>query len=197
MKKTYAHNRLILLIAVSFCVHALFLYNSNNKISIPSQQGNIFAVHLKTIYPEPQKKTETKKKINNRSKQLTQKNTRIERNTPNKTHTHVVETTVSAKSNDIIRSVLLSKIKTKFTKHFDYPQLAKRKGWQGKVNLTFNISKQGNISDILIKNSSGYAILDQAAYHSLTQIKNIEITDRPFNTRQSFNLPVIYKLYEG
>lgn len=197
MIKRYAHNRLILLIAVSSCVHALFLYNSNNKISIPSQQGNIFSVQLKSIYPEPQINTEAKKRTNHASKQLTKKNITTKRNTPNISPAPVVETPVSAKSNDIVRSVLLSKIKTKFTKHFNYPQFAQRKGWQGKVRLTFNISKQGNISDILIKNSSGYAILDQAAYHSLTQIKKIEIKDWPFNTRQSFNLPVIYKLYEG
>lgn len=202
MKNKHAQNRLLLLIVVSACVHALFLYGPANKIELPSQQGANFTVQLQTIYPKPrsnavansEKRLATKKV----TKQVTLKNPATKQAEPNTQHTSQQETTAeSPPSSDAIRATLLTQIKTKFTKHFNYPQFAQRKGWQGKVLLAFNINQQGNISDIHIKDSSGYAVLDQAAHHSLSQIKQITVNDWPFSVKQAFKLPIIYKLYEG
>jgi len=202
MKNKHSQNRLLLLIVVSACVHALFLYQPVNKIELPSQQGANFTVQLQTIYPKPrsnavansEKKLATKKV----TKQDALKNPATMEAEPNTQHTSQQETTAkSPPSSDAIRATLLTQIKTKFTKHFHYPQFAQRKGWQGKVLLAFNINQQGNISDIHIKDSSGYAVLDQAAHHSLSQIKQITVNNWPFSVKQAFKLPIIYKLYEG
>jgi len=202
MKNKHAQNRLLLLIVVSACVHALFLYSPGNKIKLPSQQGANFAVQLQTIYPKPRSntvaKSEKKLATKNVTKQITLKNTATKQAEPNTQHASQQETTAeSPSSSDAIRATLLTQIKTKFTKHFRYPHIAQRKGWQGKVLLDFNINQQGNISDIHIKDSSGYAVLDQAAHHSLSQIKQITVSDWPFGVKQAFKLTITYKLYEG
>lgn len=201
MKNKYAQNRLLLLIVVSACVHALVLYSPANKIEFPSQQGASFAVQLQTIYPKPQsnavanseKKLATKKV----TKQITLKNPKTKQADLNTQHISQHEKTAETPSSDAIRATLLSQIKTKFTNHFSYPHIAQRKGWQGEVLLTFNINQQGNISNIHVKDSSGYAVLDQAAHYSLSQVKQITVNDWPFNIKHAFKLPVIYKLYEG
>lgn len=202
MKSKHVHNRLLLLIVVSACVHALFLYKSTTEINIESQQGANFVVQLKTIYPKPKQSSsskQTKKLVTKKAiKELAQKNFQTKLFAIDNHHNLRQETTsASNMSHDAVRSTLLTKIKTKFTQHFRYPQFAQRKGWQGNVSLAFDINKQGNISNIHIKKSSGYAVLDKAAYHSLSQIKKIIVNDWPFNAKQAFNLPVIYKLYEG
>lgn len=199
MKNKHAHNRILLLIVLSTCVHVFFLYNPNNEIELPSQQNASFTVQLHTIYPKTQKTTNTnsEKELSTKSviKKTVKKNNASKNTVPDTqlvTQQHKIP-----KSSNAIRAKLLTQIKTKFTKHFDYPRIAQRRGWQGKVLLAFNINKQGNISVIKIKDSSGYAVLDQAAQHSLSKIKKLTINDWPFNMEQAFKLPVIYKLYEG
>ncbi len=201
MKREHIHNRLLLLIVVSAFVHALFLYKSTSEITIASQHGANFVVQLKTIYPNSKQSSsiQTKKRLTkNTIKEFTQKNSQTKLYAVTN-HRNLRQDTTSASnmSHDAVRSTLLTKIKIKFTQHFRYPQFAQRKGWQGKVSLAFDINKQGNINNIHIKNSSGYAVLDQAAHNSLNKIKKIVINDWPFRAKQSFNLPVIYKLYEG
>ncbi len=202
MKNKYAQNRLLLLIVVSACVHALVLYSPANKIEFPSQQGASFTVQLQTIYPKPQSNTvansEKKLAAKKVTKQIILKNPETKQAILNTQHVSQQETTAeSPPSSDTIRATLLTQIRTEFTKHFNYPHIAQRKGWQGKVLLAFNINQQGNISDIHIKDSSGYAVLDQAAHHSLRQIKQITVNNWPFSVKQAFKLPIIYKLYEG
>ena len=50
---------------------------------------------------------------------------------------------------------------------FDYPVLARRKGWQGIVTLQVHIESNGRISSLQVKQTSGYPVLDQAAVQSL------------------------------
>ena len=168
---------------------------------LPSQQGASFTVKLHTIYPKVQQITNAnlEKKLFNKNnrKQLTKEINASKNLVPKTQYTDTNRQKIKPASSNAIRAKLLTQIKTKFTKSFDYPRIAQRKGWQGKVLLAFNINKLGNISGIQIKDSSGYVVLDQAAHLSLSKIKKITINDWPFNMKQAFKLPIIYKLYEG
>lgn len=44
-----------------------------------------------------------------------------------------------------------------------YPSTARRRGWEGKVLLLVTVSARGEVSKVVVKRSSGYRILDQAA----------------------------------
>lgn len=51
--------------------------------------------------------------------------------------------------------------------YWEYPVLAIRNGWQGKLNLNFTINKDGTITDIRLLKSSGYPVLDDSARTAL------------------------------
>jgi len=44
-----------------------------------------------------------------------------------------------------------------------YPSMARDKGQQGKINLSFKLGKNGGVLKLLVEHSSGHAMLDEAA----------------------------------
>lgn len=90
--------------------------------------------------------------------------------------------------------MLTVRLQQALARHFSYPLLARKKGWEGEVMLAFRIEPDGTISSAHIARSSGYGALDQAALGALNRVGRIE--DAP---RQglSLKIPVIYRLQEG
>lgn len=60
-----------------------------------------------------------------------------------------------------------------------YPEIARNMGWQGKVLVSFVIDTDGKITEISIKESSGYAILDTSAIRTIRSIRGIPKPDTP------------------
>lgn len=56
-------------------------------------------------------------------------------------------------------------------KNLDYPYIARRNGYQGKVVVSFVIDN-GAFKDILVVKSSGYAILDKTALEAVKKIEH-------------------------
>ncbi len=75
--------------------------------------------------------------------------------------------------------------------HFRYPLIARKRGWQGEVLLSFDVDSDGRISHVQISRSSGYRALDEAALRALDQVGRVE--QAPL-VRVSLQLPVTYKL---
>jgi len=46
---------------------------------------------------------------------------------------------------------------------WEYPLVASRNGWQGKLNIEFTIRRDGTVSDIKLVKSSNYPVLDDGA----------------------------------
>ena len=57
--------------------------------------------------------------------------------------------------------------------HFDYPPLARRRGWQGRVNVGLHVAADGDLTRIRLVQSSGYALLDRAAVRNVTELRGI------------------------
>ncbi len=57
--------------------------------------------------------------------------------------------------------------------HFDYPPLARRRGWQGRVNVGLHVAADGDLTHIRLIKSSGHTLLDMAAVRSITELRNI------------------------
>jgi protein TonB len=76
-------------------------------------------------------------------------------------------------------------------RHFRYPLLARKRGWQGEVLLAFRLESDGRILDARIARSSGYRLLDRAALDALGRIKGI---DNGAQQGLTLQLPVIYRL---
>jgi periplasmic protein TonB len=75
--------------------------------------------------------------------------------------------------------------------HFRYPLIARKRGWQGEVLLSFDVDSDGRISHVQVSRSSGYRALDEAALRALDQVGRVE--QAPL-VRVSLQLPVTYQL---
>ncbi|MBE0509094.1 MAG: energy transducer TonB [Gammaproteobacteria bacterium] len=89
---------------------------------------------------------------------------------------------------------LLGQLRHELARHFHYPALAVRRGWQGTVQLGFEIDTGGRISNIHVAQSSGHALLDRAAVSALGRVGQLSL---PVKHHHQLRFPVMYRLEEG
>ncbi|MFV1992259.1 MAG: energy transducer TonB [Acidiferrobacterales bacterium] len=65
---------------------------------------------------------------------------------------------------------LRGKIKTALQKHLTYPPIARRRGWQGTVTIYVTVMSNGDLQQVKIGKSSGYALLDKSAIAALQKV---------------------------
>lgn len=92
------------------------------------------------------------------------------------------------------RNALTHQLQQALKRYFNYPLLARRRGWQGEVLISFTLGSSGKITDIRIASSSGHNMLDRAALTTLRKIDRIASVPQ---YTHSFELPVIYQLQDG
>ncbi len=79
--------------------------------------------------------------------------------------------------------------------HFDYPPLARRRGWQGRVNVGLHVAADGDLTRIRLVKSSGHALLDRAAVRNVTELRSIPHAARWLEGNgMDLVLPVRYQL---
>jgi protein TonB len=61
----------------------------------------------------------------------------------------------------------LSVISNIVQRHINYPPIARRMGWEGKVLVSFVLEPNGNIRDLKVLKSSGYEALDKEALDAI------------------------------
>ncbi len=92
-------------------------------------------------------------------------------------------------------SVLRARLRTDLARHFSYPLLARRRGWEGAVRLKFTVQSDGRLTDARIVQSSGYKILDSSALRSLQGVGYLpELVAWINGQTVDVELPVIYRL---
>lgn len=80
--------------------------------------------------------------------------------------------------------------------HFFYPLLARRRGWEGEVVLSFGVDRAGRILGAEVARSSGHGVLDRAALDALARVGQLETPEQWAGTPRLL-LPVRYRLAEG
>jgi len=96
------------------------------------------------------------------------------------------------------RARILNQLRHDLSQYFYYPPLARRQGLQGTVLLGFEVSGQGNIHDIRVVKSSGYAILDLAAQDAMQRLDTLSWYAALMHGKDlDLELPVIFRLTEG
>lgn len=86
-------------------------------------------------------------------------------------------------------------IVAELAKHFRYPRLAQRRGWEGTVVLSVRILPDGRLDDIRITRSSGRALLDRSARQALAGVKRLpQFADRVGEDGLALEIPVTYRL---
>ena len=80
---------------------------------------------------------------------------------------------------------------------FNYPVLARRKGWEGIVKLQVHIESDGRITRLHVEQTSGYAVLDRAALQSLQLASVPEAGQWMQGQAIDIIIPVEYRLVGG
>ena len=150
----------------------LFNANQNNK-NLTKLNNKSFSQNDHTNNRTFERKLVDDKKIKNsfsQKKQLhnhtdSQKNKRYED-----------ELSLKKSSNSIpenSKSSAKYKIGTIQNPHPEYPMIARKKGWQGRLLLNVHVSKDGNVININVVKTSGFEILDKISVKTIRDWKFI------------------------
>lgn len=83
---------------------------------------------------------------------------------------------------------LISKI---IQNNITYPYIARKMGWEGRVIVSFILTKEGKISFLTVEKSSGYDVLDKNAIKTIKKVSKY-FPLPPHDVKIS--IPILYKL---
>lgn len=89
---------------------------------------------------------------------------------------------------------LRERLHREVTKNRTYPELARRYGWQGTVQLCVMMERDGRFSRVTVLTSSGNAFLDNEAIQMLRSIQMNDLPSPATWTQVWFQIPVAYEL---
>ena len=97
-----------------------------------------------------------------------------------------------------LASQLAGQLRDALTPYFAYPMLARRNGWQGRVQIGLRVEADGRLSHVRIAHSSGYRLLDNAALATLNRINTLPDAASWLDGRHfDMVLPIEYHLIDG
>ncbi|MFT7004952.1 MAG: protein TonB [Sulfurimonas sp.] len=112
---------------------------------------------------------------------------------------NVIEETLAEKQREISHDILLAKqnkfisdLVKKINENKSYPNIARRRGIEGLVNVKFYVYSNGNVKDIKIV--SGKSIFKNSAREAISKSFPISISEELFNFPKKFNIKISYIL---
>jgi protein TonB len=89
-------------------------------------------------------------------------------------------------------------LQSQLAEAFDYPWLARKRGWQGRVTLSLHVDEDGVLSQWKIIHTSGYSLLDRSALQAAQRIGRLPQAEQLLNGRSlNLSIPVSYRLLDG
>ena len=124
--------------------------------------------------------------------------TRASQETEHKPATPATQLANSSDPLALLDHDMLEYLHAEFRARFQYPLLARKRGWSGEVVIALNVNHNGMIHDVAVQKSSGYPLLDNNALDTFRAIGLIgpAIQSRLYKTHH-LSIPVIYKLTGG
>lgn len=96
---------------------------------------------------------------------------------------------------DTIETKYLAKVRATIEKNKIYPKAAKRLNQTGKVNVNFDILKNGEIRNVKVLGKSSFAKLDEASIELLIKISNFdEIPEELKKSVWNITIPIDYSM---
>ncbi|MFY4764514.1 TonB family protein [Aliarcobacter butzleri] len=96
---------------------------------------------------------------------------------------------------DTIETKYLAKVRATIEKNKIYPKAAKRLNQTGKVNVNFDILKNGEIRNVKVLGKSSFAKLDEASIELLIKINNFdEIPEELKKSVWNVTIPIDYSI---
>ena len=107
----------------------------------------------------------------------------------------IIQSNSNNERNKNLESEYLAKVKNKIEKNKVYPKVAKRLNQTGKVIVSFDILKDGKITNIKIIHKSKFEKLDEASIELLTNIGFFEAIPNELNkTIWNIQIPINYQI---
>lgn len=81
-------------------------------------------------------------------------------------------------------------IKNRIVQNLVFPPVARRRGWSGRVLVSFIVCRDGQVSEIRVIESSGYPLLDRSAVDTIRKVA-------PFPkapVEAELTIPIMYRL---
>ena len=89
-------------------------------------------------------------------------------------------------------------LQNKLASRFEYPWLARKRGWQGQVTLSLQVDSNGSLSNWQVSNTSGYRVLDRSALKAAKAIRYLpEAEDLLDGQQLNLFIPVHYQLLDS
>ncbi|MFL6621700.1 MAG: TonB family protein [Sulfurifustis sp.] len=97
--------------------------------------------------------------------------------------------------NDAIRGEVQALLLADLRRYFEYPLIARRRGWEGIVRLSVTVQPDGGLAAIRIVRSSGYDVLDRSAVAALQRVGQFaQAGERLHGRPLELPLSVVYRL---
>ena len=88
----------------------------------------------------------------------------------------------------------LSLISQIIQNNITYPYIARKMGWEGKVLISFVLTKEGKVNFLIIERSSGYKVLDENAIDTIKKVSKY-FPLPPLDVK--IKIPISYKLHSS
>lgn len=96
-----------------------------------------------------------------------------------------------------MRARIQAQLRTDLQRYFEYPLIARQRGWQGTVWLSFVVAPDGALDHIEIARGSGYQALDRSAIDALQRVGRLSEARAWLDGRAlEMQLPVVYRLVQ-
>ena len=151
----------------------------NQKKNIISEKEKITEKKIKNSFsPKKQVLNNIENQIHSRHKENRFSNKKIQTNSTSQN----------------IKSGAKYKIGTIKNPHPEYPMIARKKGWQGRLLLNVSVSKNGDVISVNVLKTSGFEILDKTSVETIKIWKFIPARIGGKNVEDNLNIPVSFKL---
>ena len=172
----------------------LFNANQNNK-NLTKLNNKSFSQNDRANNTTFERKLVDDKKIKN---SFSQKKQLLDHSESQKNKRHQEKLSLKKKLSNSIpensKSSAKYKIGTIQNPHPEYPLIARKKGWQGKLLLNVLVGKNGEVIDINIVKTSGFEILDKTSIETVKNWKFIPARIGKKRIEDNLNIPVSFML---
>ncbi|MGJ0364128.1 energy transducer TonB [Aliarcobacter cryaerophilus] len=149
----------------------------------------------KKIVKQDKKIEQTPEKVVEKPTENVEKMPVAEQNEISTKQESVVQSNSNNEKNKNLESEYLAKVLAKIEKHKVYPKVAKRLNQTGKVVVSFDILKDGKITNIKIIDKSKFEKLDEASIELLHNIGFFESIPNELNkTMWNIKVPINYQI---
>jgi len=105
--------------------------------------------------------------------------------------------TAAQSAPDVSRRISVA-LRNRLSRYFEYPWLARQRGWEGRVLLSLTVMGNGDLGNWKIVGTSGYRTLDQSALKAARRIDSLPQAGAWLNGRSlEVQVPVQYRLLDG